>query len=128
MAVVILAFGPQSLVIVNYGVTLIFAILTQQQLTNRNEEHEVDSPEENRNTDSAEQISSNSEQNSSSRNQNNQSESENVPSEGMESNPSGEGGSQNVAGNDNSEGERSENRIHSMFRNLREKYIFNEEL
>ncbi|XP_041978231.1 GPI inositol-deacylase [Aricia agestis] len=112
MAVIIIALGPFSLSIMNYGITYIFAVITIQQVCTE-EEPEKFAQE---NDPKEDEIPP---------------EKENVEKDETEENKSDNPAEEKEGENTNSENTSdcnvcSESRIYSMFRNLREKLSFGE--
>lgn len=109
MAIFILALGPFSLAIINYGVTFTFAAITIQQLfdkedpeTENSENFEDDTHEDGQN----ETIDKN------------ESDKQDAKEKDTESNESDAKESETVS----EESDLNENRIYSIFKNLREKF------
>ncbi|XP_046960059.1 GPI inositol-deacylase [Vanessa cardui] len=127
MAIFILALGPFSLSIVNYGVTFMFTIITLQQLYDKEESTEVTSEEHLKSkidNASDEKTSSKMDLETESKTEGNKSDSNTDPK------------SENIANekaNENDENTSecdvcNENRIYNIFKNLREKFSFNDSL
>ncbi|KAM3961034.1 LOW QUALITY PROTEIN: GPI inositol-deacylase [Aphomia sociella] len=116
MAVCILALGPLSLSVVNYGVTLMFVVITIQQLFDKEELVETAESTEEPQTNSAETSNENP------------NESEMTNDDNAKAGPSQE----SEVPNADSPGEDcdvcNESRIYNVFKNLREKFTFNEDL
>lgn len=117
MAVFILALGPLSLIIVNYGVTFMFVVITLQQMfdvsVNENESIEIHQE----NTQNDEDSSVNTEEMVKATNS-----SEDIENECEQTNQ----GASNI--NLDECEPCNENKIYNMFKRLREKFSFDEEI
>lgn len=120
MAVFILMLGPLSLTVVNYGVTAMFVVITVQQICDTEDIVEINSednhdPQNNENT----QNNQSSEPSPSSSDQN-QKDDENKETETDQPNV-------NKTEETSEDCVCNENRIYSVFKNLRDKFSFSED-
>lgn len=126
MAVLILVLGPFSLSTVNYGVTFMFIIITLQQLCDIDDSNQVTSEQPSEDIDKKEGPPCNKRNLES---DTKHSETENKNEDSNETNTESMG--ENITeSNDNTSNcdTCNENRIYNIFKNLREKFIFNDSL
>ncbi|KAJ2945874.1 hypothetical protein O0L34_g4777 [Tuta absoluta] len=121
-AVFIIVLGPFSLTIVNYSVTFMYIVITVQQLIDKSETSESENTPNDSNTPDSDKTSETN-------------KSENVSSETNKPGESGDTKAQNDStesnkpstsnmSETNEDCECNENRIYTMFKNLREKFDF----
>ncbi|CAH2106337.1 unnamed protein product [Euphydryas editha] len=121
MAVFILALGPFSLSIVNYGVTFMFTIITIQQLYDIEDLVEVTSEEHSENPDDTKKENPANRKNLGTETEN---EAKNSESNTGPKNENITDSNENTTECDVCD----ENRIYNIFKNLREKFSFNDSL
>lgn len=126
MAVLILVLGPFSLSTVNYGVTFMFIIITLQQLCDIDDSNQVTSERPSEDTENKEDPPRNKRNLES---DTKHSETENKNEESNETNTESKGENITESNDNTSDCDTcNENRIYNIFKNLREKFSFNDSL
>ncbi|XP_073945393.1 GPI inositol-deacylase isoform X2 [Choristoneura fumiferana] len=116
VAVIILTIGPLSITYVNYGVTFVFAVITLQQMCDTEEMIEDDRPEYDDDLEGSDENGDDPISNDDDNDLNNSDR--NIEDDGS--------GSETERPNDDCD-PCNENRIYTMFRNLRDKFSLNDD-